>query len=785
MIKLNIDLKISALKITKTILLVLCCQLCSMVGFCQSTKTDSLLHDLSVFNDDTNEVNTLHLLAEYSYKDLHDFDTAIFYVTNALNLSERLNFNKGVAKSHKIFGHIYNAKGEYEQALRHYEISLEKEKAAKNISGMASLHINIGNVFSKLGDYDASLQSYERALELKKVLGDYNDIGAAFCKIGSVYINQGNYPEALKNILEASKCYDKTGDIKGKATVHNYLGIIYSLQLNYNEALTHYLAALKINQDLEDDKAIAMCYHNIGLIYGLIGNHSESLVYLFEALRLKKEQGNDTRIADTYIGIADTYSKIADYEKSLEYNFMALAILEKSGYKERIAGTCTNVGHVYLQLKQFSKSKTWYKKGLDLSIEIGVNHSIKNNYLGLSKVDSALGNYKDAYTNYKMYIVFRDSLISDENTKKTVEMQMQYEFDKKQASDSIANVKQLELKNVELAKQQTELSAKRNQQYFLFGGLVLVLVFSSFIYNRFRVTQKQKNLIQLKEKETAFQKTIIEEKHKEITDSINYAERIQRSFLATDNFLNDNFSQNSADNYFVFFQPKDVVSGDFYWASRTQNNLLTLVVADSTGHGVPGAIMSILNISSLEKSIDRMLNQPAEIFNHTRQIIVDRLKNDGSANGGHDGMDASIICIDKLNHLMHYAAANNPIWLIRNEEIQELTYDKMPIGKHDLASVSFKEHILKIERGDKIYMLTDGYGDQFGGEKGKKFMNKRLKEYILMISHLTMSDQKEKLMKKFEDWKTFRDSNGSITNIEQIDDVCVVGLEIGSLIYST
>ncbi|MBK9591533.1 MAG: tetratricopeptide repeat protein [Crocinitomicaceae bacterium] len=773
------------MKIIKTALVALCCQLFSLVGFCQSTKLDSLLYDLLVFKNDTNEVNTLHLLAEYSYKDLQDFDTAIFYVTNALNLSERLNFKKGVAKSHKIFGNIYNAKNEYEQALRHYEISLEKEKAAKNISGMASLHINIGNVFSKLGDYDASLQNYERALELKKVLGDYNDIGAALCKIGSVYINQGNYLEALKNILEASKCYDKTGDIKGKATVHNYLGIIYSLQLNYNEALTHYLAALKINQDLEDDKAIAMCYHNIGLIYGLIGNYSESLVYLFEALRLKKEQGNANRVADTYIGIADTYSKIADYEKSLEYNFMALAILEKSGYKERIAGTCTNVGQVYLQLKQFSKSKTWYKKGLDLSIEIGVNLSIKNCYLGLSKVDSALGNYKDAYNNYKMYIVYRDSLISDENTKKTVEMHMQYEFDKKQAADSIANVQQLELKNVELAKQQAEISAKRNQQYFLFGGLVLVLIFSSFIYNRFRVTQKQKNVIQLKEKETALQKTIIEEKHKEITDSINYAERIQRSFLATDNFLNDNFSQNSADNYFVFFQPKDVVSGDFYWASRTQNNLLTLVVADSTGHGVPGAIMSILNISSLEKSIDRMLNQPAEIFNHTRQIIVDRLKNDGSENGGHDGMDASIICIDKLNHLMHYAAANNPIWLIRNEELQELAYDKMPIGKHDLASVSFKENILKIERGDKIYMLTDGYGDQFGGEKGKKFMNKRLKEYILTISHLPMSNQKQRLKKKFEDWKTFRDSNGSLTDLEQIDDVCVVGLEIGSLIYST
>ncbi|MBK6985447.1 MAG: SpoIIE family protein phosphatase [Bacteroidetes bacterium] len=187
------------------------------------------------------------------------------------------------------------------------------------------------------------------------------------------------------------------------------------------------------------------------------------------------------------------------------------------------------------------------------------------------------------------------------------------------------------------------------------------------------------------------QKHLIEEKHREITDSINYAERIQRSFLATKEQLDEKLK-----DYFVFFQPKDVVSGDFYWAHTLQNGNFALVTADSTGHGVPGAIMSLLNTSSLEKAVELGIYEPAEILNHTRQTIIQRLKKDGSIDGGKDGMDCSLISFNKEKTKLVFAAANNPIWIIRNNELIELSPDKIPVGKHDRDSISFTQHEVDI-----------------------------------------------------------------------------------------
>ena len=196
--------------------------------------------------------------------------------------------------------------------------------------------------------------------------------------------------------------------------------------------------------------------------------------------------------------------------------------------------------------------------------------------------------------------------------------------------------------------------------YVVSFGLLFMLVFAGFIFRSLRLNQKKNKIISEQKKITEIQKHLVEEKHKEITDSINYAERIQRAFLATKELLDENLI-----DYFVFFKPKDVVSGDFYWAETLSNGNFALVTADSTGHGVPGAIMSLLNISSLEKAIEHHAN-PAGILAYTRNVIIKRLKNDGSTEGGKDGMDCSIIVFDKVNSKLLVSAANNPVWIVRN-----------------------------------------------------------------------------------------------------------------------
>ena len=297
--------------------------------------------------------------------------------------------------------------------------------------------------------------------------------------------------------------------------------------------------------------------------------------------------------------------------------------------------------------------------------------------------------------------------------------------------------------------------------------LVLFLIWGLIQMQTKRLQQRQVELEQEVEEATSEikqQKEEIEEVHKEITDSIDYAERIQFSFLATKEMLNENLGE-----HFVFFRPKDVVSGDFYWANKLSNGNFAVVNADSTGHGVPGAIMSILNISSIESAIEQGLTNPAEIFNESRKRIIERLKKDGSVEGGMDGMDASIVCFNADKTKMTYTAAQNPIWIIRNNELIQIKAEKMPVGKHDNDHIPFEGGEFDLQKGDQVYTLTDGFQDQFGGQKGKKFMIKKMREYVLSISHLPMQEQYQKLDEVFSNWKG---------KLEQIDDVCVIGIRI-------
>ncbi|HWY11976.1 MAG TPA: two-component regulator propeller domain-containing protein, partial [Bacteroidia bacterium] len=310
--------------------------------------------------------------------------------------------------------------------------------------------------------------------------------------------------------------------------------------------------------------------------------------------------------------------------------------------------------------------------------------------------------------------------------------------------------------------------------YTIYGIIAVVFISAVVWWNGRRLRARAKELTEevkkatvtiVKQKEIVeMQKKIVEEKHKEITDSINYAERIQRSFLATREILDENLK-----DYFVFFRPKDIVSGDFYWAGKLKNNEFALVIADSTGHGVPGAIMSLLNITSIEGAIKDGFENPADILSETRKSIIERLKKDGSAEGGKDGMDGSLLSFDFKNNTLRCANSNNPVWIIKNGNLIEIKADRFPIGKHDKDKTPFTLHTQDLQKGDVVYSLTDGFPDQFGGSDGKKFKYKKLQELLMTIADKPMKTQKQKLNDVFDEWKG---------NLEQVDDVTLVGVRI-------
>jgi two-component system sensor histidine kinase ChiS len=304
--------------------------------------------------------------------------------------------------------------------------------------------------------------------------------------------------------------------------------------------------------------------------------------------------------------------------------------------------------------------------------------------------------------------------------------------------------------------------------YGVYGSLAILIIILIVKLNNNTLNERAQALkIKINEatSEIKEQKKVIEERHKEITDSINYAERIHRSLLASKIILDENLK-----HYFVVFKPKDIVSGDFYWATKLSNNNFVLMIADSTGHGVPGAIMSILNISCLEKSVEvEKLTSPNDILNHTRTKIIETLKNDGSPEGGRDGMDGSLLSFDFKNNVLQCSSAYSPIWIIRSEELIEIKADRFPIGKHEKDDTPFTLHTFNLQKNDMVYTLTDGYSDQFGGPKEKKFKNKHLKELLLSIAHEPMELQLQKLNNAFDSWKG---------NLKQLDDVTLVGIRI-------
>lgn len=259
------------------------------------------------------------------------------------------------------------------------------------------------------------------------------------------------------------------------------------------------------------------------------------------------------------------------------------------------------------------------------------------------------------------------------------------------------------------------------------------------------------------------QKDIIEEKQKEILDSIAYAKRIQFSLLASESLLKTNLP-----DHFVLFKPKDVVSGDFYWATPTPEGFV-FITADCTGHGVPGAFMSLLNISKLSQVInENKITRPDSILNNIRTEIIKALNAEGSEESK-DGMDAVICKLDLANMKLQYAAANNPFYIIRNKELLTCKADKMPVGKGHDDSISFTFNEIALQKGDLIYTFTDGYADQFGGPKGKKFKYKQLEELLLSICKLSLKEQSAVLGETFEAWKG---------QLDQVDDVLIIGIKL-------
>ncbi len=521
-----------------------------LVCFAQDAIIDSLVNVTKTSRLDTVKVNAFNeLFVKYEFE---DGGKAKEYLDKAFELSNKINFKKGIASCYIYRGYFSEDKGDFEGALKNYMAALKVSEAMGDKIGVADAHGNIGNVYAAQSKFPMALVSFQTSLKIRESLNDRKGIAKLHNNIATIYTYQGNSAEALKSFFVCMKIYDSLGEKHVTGDAYNNIGNVYYTQNNYAEALKNYFIASAIRKALDDKRGLAMSYNNIGVVYVDQGNYSEALKNHAASLKLREGIGDKRGMGVSYnnFGLVfyaqalqeDDPAKIEQKLNEALSSFRAsLKIKEEIGDNSGLASTYLNLGSVLFKQKKYTESSLVYKKAKDISEAIGYAEVIRTAYAGLASLDSVTGNYKGAYENYKNFILYRDSLDNEKTRKKTIQSQMNYDFEKKEAVASAEHKKELE--NQELIG--NEKSRKQKIVLSLVSCfLLLVVIFAGFIFRSLRTTKKQKKIIEeqkyvveQQKAEVELQKAIVEEHQKDIIDSITYARRIQLSLLPTDKYI--------------------------------------------------------------------------------------------------------------------------------------------------------------------------------------------------------------------------------------------------------
>jgi|TARA_R110000782_G_scaffold231061_1_gene317400 serine phosphatase RsbU (regulator of sigma subunit) len=585
---------------------------------------------------------------------------------------------------------------------------------------------------------DYALQSAKEA----KAINYNKGLSKAYNTLGTIYADLGMYNEALKyyNItIEINKEYNLKD---GMASAYANIANIHAHLQNFKTAKEYFL--LSNNEFKALDKIDSKVKTDLSLskVYKSLNQEDSAEYYLDEAFKsIKKKEANIHLLANVFLYKAQNELAKNNYAETLLYLQDAEEKFTKVNSPYDLFQVYNIYGELYYQQKKYNLAIKYYTEGLDKYSKNSTVTLKSDVYKGLSNSYLAIGNFAQAHAYQSKHMLITDSINKENSNNRLLAMENAFKNERSQLElDNLKNINKL---------QEAEIEKQNTQKIAMAIGFFLMLLLAFFIFRSYK-QKKKSNLL-------------LEEKNKEITDSITYAKRIQNAILPSDTTVKEYLPNN-----FVLYLPKDIIAGDFYWLERKDDNIL-FAAADCTGHGVPGAMVSVVCNNALNRTVREYgLTNPAEILNKTREIVVQEFEK--SDEDVKDGMDISLCCLDLSGSyaILQWAGANNPLWIIRKHELIEVKPNKQPIGKTD-NPLSFTTHEIQLQKGDTIYVFTDGFADQFGGPKGKKFMYKPFKELLLSIQNKTMEEQKIVLEQHFENWRG---------NIEQVDDVCVIGVRI-------
>jgi serine phosphatase RsbU (regulator of sigma subunit) len=604
----------------------------------------------------------------------------------------------------------YFKQGNMLKKLNILQEGYETNKKAKFYKGVARMLIQTAFFYAQNKDTVAALNYINKAIENEKLIKDDKRKNRAFIIAGNLYRDLGQYAKALKEYKGAIAGYTKE----------------------------------------KDTSALADCYRQIGYLYQNKKEYEKAIEYFKQGEELAQSNNDFGLLVQFIVGIGDALASLGRYEEAItEHKWLWDKITTQLDATDHstLVFFGSHLAKDYVLAKQYHNAK----KILDIITPLTTVVVEKSNVENLAfRADSALGNYKNALVHYQNFIQMQLKINDAEIAKAGAQQKFKEDIEKQKAEQAQKDA-------------ETQAERKRQKQFLLLGTIVLILVtfFAAFVFKNLKTSQKKNKIIALQKTEVEEQKHLVEEKQKEIVDSISYAKRLQEAILPPQEFLNSHLSNN-----FIYYQPKDIVAGDFYWAEKV-GEMFFIAAADSTGHGVPGAMVSVVCSNALNRAIKEFkLTETGKILDKTRELVLETFEK--SVSEVKDGMDISLLCIDSKNKNVYWSGANNPLWYIQDNELKEIKADKQPIGKSDYPK-PFTTHQVEYKESTAFYLFTDGLADQFGGPNGKKFKYKQFSDLLIKNNNLAHQQQWEIINKAFLDWKG---------DLEQVDDICIIGIKL-------
>lgn len=642
-----------------------------------------------------------------------NFRQSLQYARMAVSLSESLNDNRKKATAYYCLGYVFEASGENDSAYKCLDISRDFYRDVQDNEGLYRSTQRIASAYSANANYKMAYTYYKDLIGIAEKLNDKE-------KLARVYIGVG---EMFRKLNDIEKCISYTNK------------------------------ALEVAQKSGFNNLAESCYLNLGIAYSDLKQIDPAVEYLNRALKLNDITNDRLKKAQELNTIGSIYFDLENYEKALGYFKQTLEIYRELNYISGFIMCNNNIGTSLMQLQKYNVAKPYLIEAYFAAKNNKGNvESLINSTYNLAQLYEATGDYKSALEYMDIYTTLNDSLYNVENSKNLAEIEAKYESEKKEQQNKL-----LLLSN----------EKKQMGIYYALGACLLLTGLFFLVYRSYR--QKQKANIELAEKSSIIEEKsrIVEEQHKDITDSIKYAERIQKAILPPARLWRQILPRS-----FVFYQPKDILSGDFYWIAETAEHIF-VAAADCTGHGVPGALISIVNYNLINKAVlEKNYTDPGMILDEVNRLLTQSLHQTYQESAVRDGMDISLCVINKRTRAMNYAGAYNSIYIVNRDtkELTELLADKQPVGafiEDNLKSFTTKAY--QLSSSDVVYMFTDGYADQFGGEKGKKFKYKNLQQLLKKICDHDFVMQQAEIEQTIYDWKNY---------YEQVDDMLLLGFNI-------